>query len=190
MQKIQNQKQTVQSQPLRSPNLLNSSIYQTNLSSRTNNTFTSLSKAIIILIELLFVLSLVIESAVDKKITTTQNEVNVLEKNLQNKASEVTKIERVIRSINLYKQLKAGQPILSEDINLILSGIPKGTMLKHVKTQTDFFSVNVDSNSPLDVALMISTFLENKNVKQIVLNKVDFDVAKNLYSSAIDVEFK
>lgn len=190
MQKIQNQKQTEQSQPPRSPNLLNSSIYQTNLSSRTNSAFTALSKTIIILLELLLVLSLVIENAIDKEITTTQDQVNVLAKNLQNRNSEVTKIEKAIRLIDSYKQLEAGKPLLSGNINLILSGIPKGTMLRHIKAQTGSVSVSVDSNSPLDVAIMISIFLENKNVRQITLNKVDFNVAENLYSSDINVEFK
>jgi len=190
MQKIQNQKQTTQNQPLRSPNLLNSSIYQTSLSSRTNSTFTLISKIIIILLELLFVISLVIENYIDKKITTMQEQVGVLEKNLQDKTSDIKKIENTIESINTYKQLRAKRPILSENINTVLSSIPNSTVLKHVKAQTDSVSISVDSGSPLDVALIISKFLENKDVQQIILNKVEFDVAKNLYSSDISVEFK
>ncbi|OGC57249.1 hypothetical protein A3H26_02995 [candidate division WWE3 bacterium RIFCSPLOWO2_12_FULL_36_10] len=119
-----------------------------------------------------------------------QEQVGVLEKNLQDKTSDIKKIENTIESINTYKQLRAKRPILSENINTVLSSIPNSTVLKHVKAQTDSVSISVDSGSPLDVALIISKFLENKDVQQIILNKVEFDVAKNLYSSDISVEFK
>src|SRR3989338_5039861 len=186
MQKIQNQKQTAKLKPLRSPNLLNSSIYQSSISSRSNSTFTLISKVIMIVLELLLVLSLVIENTLDKKVTATQNQVDALEKNLQNKAPEITKIKNTINLINTYKKLRTEQPILSENINLILSSIPDSTILRHVRAQADSVFVSVDSYNPLDVAVMISIILEDKNVKQIILNKVDFDVAKNMYNSEIN----
>ena len=143
-----------------------------------------------IVLELLLVLSLVIENTLDKKVTATQNQVDALEKNLQNKAPEITKIKNTISLINTYKKLRTEQPILSENINLILSSIPDSTVLRNVKAQADSVSVSVDSYNPLDVAVMISIILEDKNVKQIILNKVDFDVAKNMYNSEINAEFK
>ena len=143
-----------------------------------------------IVLELLLVLSLVIENALDKKVTAIQNQVDALEKNLQNKAPEITKIKNTISLINTYKKLRTEQPILSENINLILSSIPDSTVLRNVKAQADSVSVSVDSYNPLDVAVMISIILEDKNVKQIILNKVDFDVAKNMYNSEINAEFK
>ena len=142
------------------------------------------------MLELLLVLSLVIENALDKKVTAIQNQVDALEKNLQNKAPEITKIKNTISLINTYKKLRTEQPILSENINLILSSIPDSTVLRNVKAQADSVSVSVDSYNPLDVAVMISIILEDKNVKQIILNKVDFDVAKNMYNSEINAEFK
>ena len=143
-----------------------------------------------IVLELLLVLSLVIENTLDKKVTATQNQVDALEKNLQNKAPEITKIKNTINLINTYKKLRTEQPILSENINLILSSIPDSTILRHVRAQADSVFVSVDSYNPLDVAVMISIILEDKNVKQIILNKVDFDVAKNMYNSEINAEFK
>ena len=142
------------------------------------------------MLELLLVLSLVIENALDKKVTAIQNQVDALEKNLQNKAPEITKIKNTISLINTYKKLRTEQPILSENINLILSSIPDSTILRHVRAQADSVFVSVDSYNPLDVAVMISIILEDKNVKQIILNKVDFDVAKNMYNSEINAEFK
>ena len=133
-----------------------------------------------IVLELLLVLSLVIENTLDKKVTATQNQVDALEKNLQNKAPEITKIKNTINLINTYKKLRTEQPILSENINLILSSIPDSTILRHVRAQADSVFVSVDSYNPLDVAVMIS----------IILNKVDFDVAKNMYNSEINAEFK
>jgi len=143
-----------------------------------------------IVLELLLVLSLVIENTLDKKVTATQNQVDALEKNLQNKAPEITKIKNTINLINTYKKLRTEQPILSENINLILSSIPDSTILRHVRAQADSVFVSVDSYNPLDVAVMISIILKDKNVKQIILNKVDFDVAKNMYNSEINAEFK
>ena len=142
------------------------------------------------MLELLLVLSLVIENALDKKVTAIQNQVDALEKNLQNKAPEITKIKNTISLINTYKKLRTEQPILSENINLILSSIPDSTILRHVRAQADSVFVSVDSYNPLDVAVMISIILKDKNVKQIILNKVDFDVAKNMYNSEINAEFK
>ena len=142
------------------------------------------------MLELLLVLSLVIENTLDKKVTATQNQVDALEKNLQNKAPEITKIKNTINLINTYKKLRTEQPILSENINLILSSIPDSTILRHVRAQADSVFVSVDSYNPLDVAVMISIILKDKNVKQIILNKVDFDVAKNMYNSEINAEFK
>lgn len=174
-----------------SPNLLDAAkdkpTFQETLVAVQNSIFIKLP---IILIQVIFLcvvgVNFVLNKQIDRYVKSTDSLVTSIKKfdGLDAAAKQVT------RKLSLYQTLVNSRPDISKDTSFLIETIPSDIKLKAFAYKNGIFVVKVEVSNPFSLAMLISTYFENKNVKEIVIKEAVLQNTTKTYVINFDVIYK
>lgn len=199
LSKLKSQKsQNPNPQPLEnlSPNLLNNVFSQISTYRPISNlqyglnAFVNVMKVLIGMSVCVFLLSVLINILAAQHLRELTNEVNDKALEVYKKSLTENTVNDVYRKIELYKQLKAGSPLLYDKVNAVLKNIPSVVRIDTAGIDQKSAFLSLSSSNVLAFTLVINNLLADPMIKELILESVALNSSNNSYTVALQTRFR
>jgi hypothetical protein len=154
------------------------------------STATKLLQIFILALPAAFLVTLFINDIVDRNLQLLVEKRENLETELAAHTPYLEQIDNVSEKLELYKQQKNKQKIMSDRVDTLLSQTPAGAGLLSFSVKEPSADLAVLSIEPVDVAVMINSLLKNSSVSEIVLRSANFLPDEGLFRTDLEVVYK
>ena len=193
LQSLLNQRKSPlkQEDPTESPNLLQNVLEFQTLQTRERRQFkiSKVAWGLIILIQLLFVALSLYNARTVVLTKNLQAEIKALEANVSSKALAEEKIRGVIKRTDSLQRLESQRVEYTPRIEAFVNGIPSNVFLYSSFIQNDKMSLTVRTQSPLEIALLISNYFNADFAKEVVIQSATLDSTENEFTTTLEVIF-
>jgi Tfp pilus assembly protein PilN len=154
------------------------------------STATKLLQIFILALPATFLVTLFINDIVDRNLQLLVEKRENLETELAAHTPYLEQIDNVSEKLELYKQQKNKQKIMSARVDTLLNQTPAGAGLLSFSVKESSAELAVLSVEPVDVAVMINSLLKNSSVSEIVLRSANFLPDEDLFRTELEVVYK
>jgi len=177
-------------QTLKSPNLLTPSAIREPLAEKAYPKITTSSKVITILVQAIFLLSLVLNAKFDSDIAKLQNKIAVLENKIAEKKVDENKAARIIEKIEKYKSIKTGRAKISSEVETLEKNNTPGLEIMYASIKDKELEVLARAASPLSFVKLTTQYFESNQIEEVVLESAVFNKFGNNFALGFKAKFK
>ena len=177
--------------PTKSPNLLQNVLELQKLQGREKTQFkiSRVAWGLIILIQLLFIFLSLYNARTVIITKNLQTEIKALEANVSSKALAEEKVRTIILRTDFLKELESGRVTYTPRMEAFINGIPSNVFLDHSFVQDNLMSLTVETQSPLEVSLLISNYFNDGFAREVTIQSATLNRSENTFTTTLEVTF-
>jgi hypothetical protein len=144
---------------------------------------------LIVLIQILFVALSLYNSRMVRQIIVLQESIRLHETNVLGQRQSEIKIRDIIERINILREVQTNRALFNPRVKTFISKMPKNVVLKQSYLQQESMTLTVETNTPLEVSLLISKYISENFAKEISIQTATLDRTNNNYITTMEVIF-
>lgn len=172
----------------KSPNLLRQPV-NTPFVTKHHKDITTVLKIIIVLVEAIFILTLGMNSKAKLDINALEREVDFLGKQLDQYNAVETETRDIITRTAYYQDIVSQRQLVGNNVEKSINIIPAGISIKSIKLNAEKASLKMTTNRPLQISALITKYLEDGFVKEIILETAILNKITNEFDVAMEISF-
>lgn len=118
-----------------------------------------------------------------------QESIKLLETNVLSKRQTEIKIRDIIKRTNKLKGLQTTRALFNPRVDVFINKMPKSVFLTKSYLQQDSMTLTVETNTPLDVSLLIAKYFDESFAQEITIQAATLDRTNNNYVTTMEVAF-
>lgn len=187
--KPQEQSPENQTQPQsKSPNLLQS-VFQEPEKEKRQFRVSKFAIGLILLIQVLFIGLSILNSSTIAKMEEMQRITNSLERAVLNKGREEAEVRDVIARTERLKSLEDSRLTFYPRVSAFVNGIPNNILLIKSYIEQEKMTLTVETDTPLIVSLLISSYFNRGFAKEIVILSANLNNNTGKFVATLEVAF-
>jgi len=124
-----------------------------------------------------------------RQIGDLQGSIKRRESNVLDRRQAETKMRDVIKRTSKLQGLELGQKEFGPRVNKFISRMPRSVYLIKSYLQQADMSLTVETQTPLEVSLLISKYIEENFAQEITIKAATLDRTNNTYITTMEVVF-
>jgi hypothetical protein len=124
-----------------------------------------------------------------RQIIVLQESIRLHETNVLGQRQSEIKIRDIIERINILREVQTNRALFNPRVKTFISKMPKNVVLKQSYLQQESMTLTVETNTPLEVSLLISKYISENFAKEISIQTATLDRTNNNYITTMEVIF-
>ena len=112
-----------------------------------------------------------------------------MEANVSSKALAEEKVRTIILRTDFLKELESGRVTYTPRMEAFINGIPSNVFLDHSFVQDNLMSLTVETQSPLEVSLLISNYFNDGFAREVTIQSATLNRSENTFTTTLEVTF-